>query len=81
MSLFICLTSSIRKARTILHKLRNKKIILVSDLSVSKFATIRSGHSSLGDGELSHAGVSQSGDASEGLASISLQVLDSQLAT
>jgi len=48
---------------------------------MSEFATISSGHGSLGHGELSDAGVSQSGDTSEALGSASLQVLDGQLAT
>ena len=55
--------------------------LLVSDFTMSKFATVGSGNGSLGDGELSHSGGSQSGDARERLSSISLQVLDCELAT
>ncbi len=79
------MTSSIRKARTILKaggqgKTR-KRHLLVSDLGVGELATVGSSDGSLGSGESSESGGSQSGDASKGLASASLQVLDRELAT
>ena len=55
--------------------------LLVSDFSMSKFATVGSGDGSLGDSESSHFGGSESGDTGQGLGGASLQVLDRELAT
>ena len=85
---FICFTSSIKKALTILKKVykiqcqeRYDFNLLVSNLSVGQFTAVGSGNSSLGDGESWKSWWSELGNTWHALTGASLQVVNCELAT
>ena len=62
-------------------KKSNLSDLPVSDVGVSKLATVGSGDGSLGDGESGESGGSELGDAGHGGACLSLQVVNCELST